>query len=226
MSGMRKFTKYTRDEAEKVAETFVEEAKQVKPANADTELWTEWVLDWFEGAASTETVVDARKSRCAGASVGRRSILSRADFHPGWTDTRTTGGEFLVDLCHTTFPKYEEGWRSVAYWEKAFDDAREAPSIRLALESEFGNSKDAGLNLHLVMEDASKVFALRASVKVMVFASVNGGNRKKILDLARQIARHDRGSETTWVWIDLPWGRSWTGDRAPERWVLPTAPQT
>ncbi len=155
-----------------------------------------------------------------------RLSVARTDFHPGWADTRTTGGEFLVDLCHTTFPKYEEGWGTAAYWAKAFDSAREAPSIRLALEREFGSSKDAGRNLHQVMEDASKLFALRARVKVMVFASVNRDNREKILHLARQIAGHDRGSETTWVWIDLPWGDAWTGDRTSERWVLPAAPQT
>jgi hypothetical protein len=226
MSGLRKFTNYTRAEANEVAQTFVAEARQVKPTAADTELWTEWVLDWFADAASTEVVVDARGSRCAGASVGRQYVLSRTDFHAGWAVTRTTGGEFLVDLCHTTFPKYEGDWGSRAYWERAFVNPKQPPTIQLALESEFGSSTSEELNLHRVMEDASKLLVLRARVKVMVFASVHRDNRQKILALARQIAGHDRGRETTWVWIDLPWGDAWTGERTPERWVFPTAPQT
>lgn len=223
MGGLREFTKYTRDEAETVTQTFVDEARQVKPAAADTELWTEWVLDWFAEAASNGTLVDARRSRCDGERAGRRSALERIGFHPRWPRTRPTGGEFLVDLCHTTFPSYGEDWRTPKYWKKAFGEGLQAPAIRLALESEFGNSRNPDLNLHLVMEDASKLYALRATVKVMVFASVNRDNRKKILDLARQIAGHDRGSETTWVWIDLPWDDAWMGDRRPDRWVLPNA---
>ena len=217
---MRSFTNYTRDEAKAVTEAFVEAARQVKPTDADTELWTEWVLDWFAGAAGTETVVDARQSRCSKASIGRRSVTPPEDFHPAWAAARTTGGEFLVDLCHTTFPKYETGWGSSEYWTKAFASTRETPSIRLAMECEFGSSENPKLNLHRVMEDASKLFALCAKVKVMVFASVNHDNRERVIELARLIAGHDHRNETTWVWIDLPWGKSWTGNRGPMKWVF------
>ncbi len=227
MSEMHRFDEYTRKEAEAVAETFIRQARKMTHANVDTELWTEWVLDWFAGAASEKTVVDARRSRCSDGSIGRRSVAARRGLHPEMKSARprTTGGEFLVDLCHTTFPKYGGDWGSRAYWERAFVNTEQAPAIHLALESEFGSSTSEELNLHRVMEDASKLLVLRARVKVMIFASVSPANRDEIVRLATQIAAHDRSGETTWVWIDLPWGASWAGEDGPQKWVLPTAPQ-
>lgn len=204
---MNKFKTYSAEDAEKIAETFLAATKKIQPERADTELWTEWVLDWFAASASTSAAVDARSSRCGEGRNGGWPLSTLQAFHPDWKTPRATGGEFLVDLCHTSFPDYNH-WGTPEYWQQAFKTSNKPPEILLALESEFGSSANDKLNLHRVMEDASKLLVLCARVKVMLFASTTVASRDEILDLAKKMVTHDR-SGATWVWIDLPWADTW-----------------
>lgn len=101
-------------------------------------------------------------------------------------------GEFLLDLVHSTYPTYDRlPWESYAYWEKAL----EAPlEVLLALESEWGFQTDPQRNFASVMADASKIAAVRARSKVMLFAAPGKGekfeeNRARLLQALRNLRK-------------------------------------
>lgn len=194
------FKDYTLGEAQAVARDFVAAAMKMNAA-ASTEDWTEWVLDWFAQTAPAGLCVDARPSRRHG------------DLERGSPPARQTAGEFLVDLSHSTFPRYDQhAWGTEAYWEKAYETP---PLLKLALESEMGVSRSEPATTHKVMEDAAKLFVLQARIKVMVFASTSVGNRGTIVSLADSMATCDPSRPECWLWIDLPWGARTSPERAP-----------
>jgi hypothetical protein len=210
---MTTFTNYDAAEAERIAGAL---ALQKNPLQDDTALWTEWVLDKWTRTAKPGLQVDARPSRVNhDKSTGKRfTEQQRRSFDQGWDSTRNTAGEFLVDLSHSSFPCYQQAdWSSVDYWNQVFEKDQAGQSqeraLKLVLESEFGSQQSPDLNLHRVMEDACKLWMVKASIKVMVFASTNGDNRTNIMRFARQVIAADTTAEQAWVWIDLPWG-DWT----------------
>jgi len=145
-------------------------------------------------------------------STGKKfTEQQRRIFDRGWDSTRNTAGEFLVDLSHSSFPRYQQaGWSGVDYWNQVFqrDQAGQSQerALKLVLESEFGSQQSSDLNLHRVMEDACKLWMVKASIKVMVFASTDGDNRTNIMRFAQEVIAADTTAGRVWVWIDLPWG--------------------
>ena len=82
--------------------------------------WTPAVLEWFRNTAAPGI-----------------SVYPPAD--------RPTKGEFIVDLCHATYPlnrDESDNWPSVTYYERAFAGKCE---MNLALESEWGRWGNADL---------------------------------------------------------------------------------
>lgn len=198
---MVRFDDYTAKEAEAVAREFIAAASGANLVH--TAEWTDLILGHFKRTADeSKVVVDARPSV-----------------------TRRTWGEFMVDLSHSTFPRYESvGWNSVAYWKAAYQGVV-SPRLCLALESEMGSSGSSALNVCRVMEDAAKLFVLQADVKVMVFASCGPTNRDEILGLAHAMAQRDQTRTACWLWIDLPWEQRWSSDWGPSAWIVnPSGP--
>lgn len=195
----QKFTDYSRDNLTAVADEFLKEFTPRLKDDLATTSWTEDVLTWFDKAKSAAALVDARPAR------DRRS--------------RGTRGEFLFDLVHSTWPAYDGKWGTRAYWDEALN-APEPPRLLPALESEWGHARNAEANLHKVLEDASKLFHVRAVAKVILFASVNEDNRKEILDLLERLVAADRTGPCTWLLIDMPWDVK----LEPEKWLLSASP--
>lgn len=157
--------------------------------------WTEFVLNWFADTARRNPTpcIDARPARDL--------------------KSRTTRGEFMLDLVHSTYPTYEkEDFYSMSYWSRALKGDLE---LLLALESEWGISASAEANVAAILEDAAKLAAVRARVKVMVYASTP---RKRIkYDVAKLLSnlRTAAADEKPWLVIDVPWapvprGTAWT----------------
>ncbi len=184
--------------------------------------WTETVLDWFaEAAPQVDVVVDARRSK-----RGMRKMPSfpecLAEIAPRF-ERRIGTAECMVDLSHHRFltykdPQYEKGHD---FWERAY--AKEAkPEALLVLESEFGRQRNEKANSHRVLEDASKLVALAARVKVVVFGSNTRAEQQRIKGVAELMRYQDRtvtrdGDKPTWLWLDLPWC-SWD-ELPPSGWV-------
>lgn len=203
MTTASKFLDYSGAELERVADAFVAEFGPRLGDHLATTAWTERVLDWIEKTKADFATTDARPAR------DRRS--------------RNTGGEFLFDLVHSTWPSYGEAWGTKAYWDRAL--AGQPPELLLALESEWGHARNAETNLHKVLEDASKLLHVRARAKVMLFASNSAANRDEIHGLLTRLIAADRTGLCTWLLIDMPWDVKLD----PKKWllsVLPTPPAT
>jgi hypothetical protein len=171
------FEQYDLKELEECGRAFVAEFRE-KP-EIDTRKWTNLVLKWF-----SETCPHDLRS------------FSHVD----------PGGEYLVDLCHTTLPhrNSKEGWLRAL---------KGACKCRLALESEWGRKWNKEESLSSVLEDALKLAILQADVKVMLFASQAGHDEADIL-AALQELRKAAGDDAPWLWIDVPWRDA---SRAPQR---------
>lgn len=220
---MDRFEHYTRDElvmrsAQLIdAINRVEAVKDQPIGNVD---WTEAVLDCFANSAFEHATVDGRPSRRQphgrrGAEVKLTGGLAGIAGSP-----RTTFGEYLFDLSHSSYPAYgtETSYRSDAYWAKALATP---PEIYLVLESEWGKAGATTFSLSAVMEDASKLLHVCARVKVVLFASTTEENRERVLNLAGTMVRADvtrtnSGAAPTWLWIDVPW--SWVKHQ-PKCWI-------
>ncbi len=166
--------------------------------------WTEFVLNWFADAARKDALVDARPPRMK---------LSRE-----------TKGEFMLDLVHTSYPGYGANWQSRGYWEDAMK-ARGKLELLLALESEWGNRFSSERNLVEVLTDAAKLAAVRARVKILLFASPGKGttmeeNRKELIGMISSLRKKADDLGTPWLLIDIPWEIKDVGDI---RFELPPA---
>jgi hypothetical protein len=210
------FNTYSADEARDVASAFVnkmcrmtssqERRNLPKSISRDTGLWTEWTLDWWSLQAPSNVVTDARPLlKSTKRNHGLDKTPFRRRFDNEWTRQRDTSGEFLVDLMHSLFPSYNNGWGTPAYWNATFEQATN-PEVLLALESEVGREGDREETIHSVMEDAVKLLFLSARIKTMIFSSVDmNDSRNEILELAGKMVSRDRTPFSAWIWIDSPW---------------------
>lgn len=157
--------------------------------------WTHFVLDWFTRSAATDRIV--------------------------WPpDPTSRQGEFLVDQCHVRAPQRISGESWGAWYGRALATRFE---MSLALESEWGKRGTRDLSTTLVLDDALKLAVVRASTKVIIFASRDGSDRQPTLDLLNNM-RTSVQDCAPWLWIDLPWkaprqGGGWQ----PSSGLLPIA---
>lgn len=153
--------------------------------------WTVFVLDWFMRSAAVDRVV--------------------------WPpDATRREGEFLVDQCHVRAPKPQSG----ETWGAWYDRVLTAPvEMSLALESEWGKVGTRGISTTLVLDDALKLAFMRATAKVIVFASRDGSDRQPTLNLLSQM-RWSVQDTAPWLWVDLPWKAARGGEWDPSFGVL------
>lgn len=230
---MRGFGDYGRDDLDRVGgdlvNALVAKRDYLNEIFIGTEQWTEAVLDFFAARKGSEEVVDARPPRRR--KEGRSELCGAGkdwiEFDPKLKkiapQIRTTYGEFLFDLCISTYPSYESV-NPREYWEKSFAEPRE---LLLVLESEFGKQGAGFTTVNSVMNDATKLLHVQARAKVIVFASSTRSMReqKELLRLAKNMAeidqtRDSRGLRPNWLWIDIPWIR-WDKPVSPQHWVFP-----
>lgn len=223
------FKSYDAREAAECGDALLSAFRSANVVDAnDTAQWTETILDWFAETAPVDgVVVDAH------ASKRLRDGAYDAAFHPGLKSVVPRGSkrrsgtkECLVDLSHYRFRSYEQYGQS-DYWKQAFDEKQE-PEALLVLESEWGRAarppgQCSAANVSRVLEDASKLFAIAARVKVVVFASNSPDERRAILQVADRMSARDytksRVGTPVWLWIDLPWC-AWTDAHGPSAWVI------
>lgn len=210
------FKKYDISDLETCGKEFVDLLKQVgtqldslprhcrvKP----TQVWTEFVLDWFAATAPDQMTVDAHR---------RHPGLTDWERFGQWDDrvraklpkSRDTRGEFLVDLAHTTYPRYDEDAPyDPSYYPTAIGSECR---VKLALESEWGFETNPRRTLHAVLEDAAKLAALRADVKVISFGPPTSDDAEGIIESLRKL-RKQADDEAPWLWISIPWseGKRW-----------------
>jgi hypothetical protein len=186
------FRQYTVEELANFGDAFETTARAFakERPKASTAEWTEFNLDWFARTAAEGLTVDARITR--GGTGPLSEGLAR----------RTTLGEFMLDMAHTTSPSYEHrDYSTRAYWLRALEQPCQ---VRLALESEFGRHLNPDESFAMVLSDASKLAAVRADVKVMIFATQDGSEARDVAGALERLRR--QSSDTSpWLWIDLPW---------------------
>lgn len=168
-----------------------------------TEVWTEFVLDWFAYAAG---MVSDRA-----VLVEARACDVRKDWRPFFASLpdiprRNTRAEFLLDLTHSTYPDYSGRYYTDDYWDECLLMERE---ILLGLESEWGRFRSV-LNTRVkVLEEAVKLAAVRARTKVLVFGSNSTEQRDQLIaDVA--LLRYRMQEQAAWLLVDVPW--NWKGD--------------
>jgi hypothetical protein len=174
------FSEYTESELIACGDAFLTSCKK-RWNKTGGENWTEYVLDWFCKTAPEGICADARTSR----TPGPRS--------------RGTSGEWLVDLIHTSYPSVEND----KYWNAAIkEDSDRAWSIFLALESEWGKGSSHSVTREMVLDDASKLTALRADVKVLVtgMPTKHASNLEQDIRILRIRTR----DSSPWLWVNLP----------------------
>lgn len=185
------FDKYTSDELAECGVAFqralVDAAAYI--SWAETEAWTEFVLDWFTATAPNGVLVDARAPRPCSRKLPQRN----------------TYGEFLVDLTHTTYPLYppqgKHPYGSALYWTTAL---KQPCCVRLALESEWGRCGAPAVTRIEVLRDAIKVAAMRADAKVIVFGPDNATHGDRLFcDL--DTLRKQSCDPSPWLCVSLPW---------------------
>jgi hypothetical protein len=178
-----KFASYTEPELICCGDEFLESCK-IAWHKTGSEVWTEHVLNWFSHTAPADVRVDSRPARSTGAGV------------------RNSQGEWLVDLVHTTYPLGNHH----PYWAPAMtlkDDR--AWSVLLVLESEWGKSRSPSRTFEMILDDASKLTALRAAVKVLVTSATNSRIAHDATLEAGIVNLRRRTRDTTpWLWINLP----------------------
>jgi hypothetical protein len=152
-------------------------------------------LDWFSNAAPKSVRVDAEAVK--GLQRGQKESKVLRDIAG---PKRQTKGEFLFDLCHSTW--LADDVNTTDYWSTAL---KIAPRLKLVLESEMGKELSKVANIEAVVEDAAKLLHIACDTKVVIFAS-NQASQKRILSLASQLFAADQStSAPAWLWLDLPW---------------------
>jgi hypothetical protein len=187
-STMTRFNDYSPAELRNAGSELLRAANACKESG--TRQWTAFVLSFFS---------DRNRRGNSATQVYPRSR------------TRLFGvGEFLVDHCHVAERRYDGG-ESVENQLAWYRDATVSASsqtmrIELALESEWGKSKDEDLSLIMVLDDASKLAALRAKSKVMIFGTKDGSACGRFVEMLSRLRTAWGDSETPWLLVDLPWG--------------------
>lgn len=175
-----KFSEYTEPELLACGDAFLASCRKIWD-ETDTTTWTEHVLDWFCATSPQGIFADARFPR----TTGRHA--------------RQTMGEWIADLVHTSYPPRDDA----RYWESSMrEDGDRAWSIHLALESEWGKARSHTATREMVLDDACKLTALHAAVKVLV----TGAMTKHAADLEQDIRvlRTRTRDGAPWLWINLP----------------------
>lgn len=197
-----RFREYSHTELERCGAELTAHFERLHGCDLGTEDWTEFVLDYFATTARDGLLVDARPPRPK----------------PSWQreykapiDRRTTKGEFMLDMTHSSYPDYSIGYQSKSYWDKAL--AGEC-RVYLALESEWGTSGAPTSTRAAVLHDAIKLAAVNAKAKVMVYG-VEDQKRGEALrdDLALLIER--AGDRAPWLLATVPWKSA-----ASQCWVV------
>ena len=186
------FREYTVEELASCGDTFEMAARAFakEGPKASTTEWTEFNLDWFARTAAEGLTVDSRIAR--GGTGPLSEGLAR----------RTTLGEFMLDMAHTTYPSYEHrDYSTRGYWLRALERPCQ---VRLALESEFGRHLNPDESFAMVLSDAAKLASARANVKVMIFATRDGSEARDMAGALERL-RKQSGDSSPWLWVDLPW---------------------
>jgi len=193
---MNRFSQYTQSELASLSHAFKSDVDGLRNKHPmlDTEAWTEAVLTWwFNARSSADQEVCARRDR-------RRT----ATFSGQFQGPRDTAGEFLVDLCHTTYPNEPLTWHaSQDYWSRAVTGSR---CMTLALESEWGDSRSRDASRNLILDDAAKLAFLRAKTKILLF-STNDKTGREFCDIEGHVSllRASTGDTAPWLLADVPW---------------------
>jgi hypothetical protein len=131
--------------------------------------------------------------------------------------------EFIVDLCHTTYPPMLSNESRLQYYERCLDQPLQ---IDLALECEWGTTGKADLCTAEFLDDATKLAHLRSRTKVMIFCShlKKAGHRQQVVSMLTKL-RDATGDESPWLWIDVPWeGNQTITRRRISHGLISTAP--
>lgn len=200
MSGHFKFTHYNEAELTTAGGELVDAMCRGYDRRHEppTEVWTEFILDWFAHTAGTVSekpvLVDARA--CAAREDWRPFFANLRDI-----PRRNSRAEFLLDLTHSTYPDFAGRYYSDGYWDECLLQERE---VLLGLESEWGRFRDV-LNTRVkVLEEAVKLAAIRARAKVLVFGS-NGTEQRDRLIADVALLRYRTRDEAPWLLVDVPW---------------------
>lgn len=157
-----------------------------------SEAWTEHVLDWFAQTAPDGVRVDARRAR------------------PTAHSARETQGEWIADMVHTSYPQSTRSGKD--YWRNLMrENSAQSWTILLALESEWGKYRSPRQTFEMVFDDACKLTAMRADVKVLVTAvsaiscrsnpenAPDAGLQKALVTLRERTC-----DASPWLWVNLP----------------------
>ncbi|WP_437542470.1 hypothetical protein WME97_30215 [Sorangium sp. So ce367] len=167
----------------------------------DSRIWTDYVLHWFACVAPLNVVTHAHEPR---AAASWQTLVSGRDIARRMPGSRNAS-EFLLDLTHVeVLPMLVRTGQ---------EQSPRVSSVRLGLESEWGHATSTACNIERVLYDASKLAAVRASAKVMIFGSINGDNHSDIAESLRRLRKASRDS-APWLWIDIPWNQ----DRRTGKW--------
>jgi hypothetical protein len=153
-------------------------------ATKRTAITTEDVLGWFYDSAP-----DGIRAYCKDRCV-------RGGYY-----------EFLVDLCHTTYPSRDDAMSRCEWYRLASDRPLQ---FKLALESEWTYKippTDWRFDFHdwyfgLILDDAAKLAHVRAATKVMIFGSRSKEHRLQIVRALECLRR--AADYVPWLWIDVP----------------------
>ena len=167
-----KFKDYTVDELEICREEFV---RYFTSKNFDeTADWSNEVFSWF-----------------------RETRLPEIKVYP--IADGSTLGEFMVDLCHTSYPLDVTGQGELEWYGVAVN---RVCRVRLALECEWGKPASKKTTLAMVLADACKLAVLRSQVKVMVFSSYAYDDPDEFPKFLHGI-RSCHDDHDPWLWIDM-----------------------
>jgi hypothetical protein len=181
-----RFERYDAQELHACARAFRVDVGSIWSLN-ESEGWTELVLDWFAATAPTGVLVNARQQRDS------RRLAKRRWRH---IDMRGSAGEWMLDLTHSTYPTGSPA----DYWRLALCEDRPL-IVRLALECEWGRFGDETTTRNAILDDASKIAAVRADVKVMVTGAAPAWAAHVEHDLRR--LRAATQDPAPWLWANV-----------------------
>jgi hypothetical protein len=206
-----RFKTYSSSELQDCGQRFIAAAHAVQKAfdgsAKSTDVWTNFVFDWFSEAAPEGMWAHSRARKQNVPDW--RTLLDPATPLCAIPE-RATRAEFLADFVHASCPPRERG-------KKFLEEVRKGVSIRFALESEWGKEASGSATVLESLWDASKLPLLKADAKALITGSTSPECRGEIAELVALLAERD-GSR--WLWIDLPWGPDPDGIWRPESKVF------
>lgn len=135
-------------------------------------------------------------------------------------DSSFTNGEYMFDLCWTTYPYYPENPRK--YYTEFYKHFNKnlrlgPPQIVLSLESEWGDEDDHHRNRTLILDDFCKIRDAKSIIKVMVFGFHSKGvsTFDALINSMRELIYHPYYQSS--IEYYLFYGISWNKDA--RKWV-------